>query len=1130
MKRKLTTVAAALAVVFPMSAVALGLGDIHLHSSLNEPLKADIELLSVKPGEVADIKVALAGSADFDRAGVDRAFWLSQLRFKVVEQGAGKATIKITTFQPVREPFMNFLIELDWAKGRLLREYTLLLDPPVYSAAVAARVQQPVAAPAPKPAPQIRMETAQQAPAPPKAPPQPVAPGQAVEASPRPVSPSAPEEPAMVMAEPKAVAEPAPPMTAREVKPLSSASKSEPEPEAAEPFSKAAVAKRPVPSVARDPSKPLMRPYSYGPTAPSDTLWSIANRARPDAVTNNQMMLALFRANPGAFATENLNSLKVGSVLRIPKQVAIEAAGRADALAEVKRQHALWEEYRGQVVATAEEAPTGAVADDAFFEDLDEALSGDEEEVAEGSSQALTDDARLKLVSAGAGEAALGGVSGGQADVAALRTELAVVMEDLDSKRQENEELSSRLQETEGLIADMQRLIQLKDDELAALQSRLAGVEAAQDAMGREAASGPAPEMQEAAQTMDVAAPMEAQPEPMPEVQEPAPVPEPMAALQEPTPAPQPVAPVKEPTPRPKPVLPPPPAAEPESFLDSMMGSLPVDPMMAGGGIGAAVLLTVAGVMLARRRRMAPAAGVPAVADDFLEDEAPALDGWPQEGQPPEPEEVQAVARDADGAMAGADQTMIAGPGEVSLEPAEEEDPLAEVNVYLAYERFDQAEELVRTAIQEHPDRHDCKLKLLEVHHAAKNVEGFRTDAPDLRDAVGEDSPLMEQAVAWWKELAPDSDLFVTADLLDDEFADTVASLRDDDKASVEAARAAAMSDSSPAEPDTSSGDVDFDLGLTTPAGLKGEDWEPPTDTSEVDFVLEAADAEQPSEASENLDFELPAGIGGEDGAAATGDNVIDFDLGLQETAQEEVPAQSETGQEGGLENVASGGEDMSLDFDLSLGEEAAFAASEDSESVGQDGDERVTDGLAFDLDLGAEASVEEPESMPVVEEHSQTMDLPVLETEEVSDLDEAKAAADAFSQTGRLDLELEAEVEEAEVPSEEVAALGVEMETARLDDVVSALDVDLVLDDEEQNDLGLGAEVTEPLGADTEVDLDLGDVSGEIDEVGTKLDLAQAYVDMGDTDGARGILGEVMSEGSDTQKEEAEALLAKLA
>jgi len=1056
-----------------------------------------------------------------------------------VEQGAGKTTIKVTTSKPVREPFLNFLIELDWTKGRLLREYTLLLDPPVYSAAVAARVQQPVAAPAPKPAPKIRMQTARQAPAPPKPRPQPVAPEQSVEPPPKPVAPMVSEEPAVAVTEQEAaaVAESAPQMrAAMEAGPSTSASEAEPEPQMTKPSPKVAAARRPVPPVARDPSKPLMRPYSYGPTAPKDTLWSIANRARPDAVTTNQMMLALFRANPGAFATDNLNSLKVGSVLRIPKQARIEAARRADALAEVKSQHALWEEYRQQVVATAEEAPTGAVADEAFVEDMAEARVGGDEDVAGTGRGAQVDDTRLELLSAGAGEAGLGGVSGGQADVAALRTELAMVMEDLDSKRQENEELSSRLQDTEGLITDLQRLIQLKDDELAALQSRLSGVEAAQDAMGREAASEPAQVMRESAQTMDVAPPVEPQPESIPETP---------VVTQDTMPAPQPVVAVKEPTPRPKPVLPPPPAAEPESFLDSMMGSLPVDPMMAGGGIGAAVLLIVAGVVLARRRRMAPVGGVPAVADDFLDDEEPAIAGWPQ-GQPAEPEPEQAAALDAGVAVAGADQTMIAAPGEVSLEPDEEEDPLAEVNVYLAYERFDQAEELVRTAIEEHPERDECKLKLLEVHHAAKDIDGFRADAPALRDAAGDDSTMMAQALAWWQELAPDSDLFASANVLDEEFSETVASLRDDDKVSFDAAREAAMDASSAEDADIvagaglaaagdAEGGVDFDLGLTAPAGLDGEGFEPPTDTGEVDFILEAGEPTQAGEASEDLDFELPVEMGGEDQAAgAAGENVIDFDLGLQESAQEEVTGEIEVRQEGALDNAVPGGEDVSLDFDLSLGEEAAVAASEESEPVSLEAepevDEQVTDGLAFDLDLGAEPSAEEPESMPVVEEDSESLGMPSLEAEAESVFDEAKAAADAFSQTGRLDLELEADLEEADIPSEDVGTLGSGSETAKLDDVVSALDLDLELDGEEQKVPDLGAEVTEPLGADDEIDLEVGDVSGEIDEVGTKLDLAQAYVDMGDTDGARGILGEVMTEGSDTQKEEAEALLAKLA
>ena len=161
MKRIVAFAAAVLVIALPSGAAALGLGDIVLHSALNEPLDAEIELLSVGRGDVEDINVTLAKSDDFARAGLDRPFWLSKLRFRVQADPDGKARVKVTTRQPIREPFLNFLLEVNWPKGRLLREYTVLLDPPVYSAVASARVAEPVvkAPPKPEPLPPVEIVT-----------------------------------------------------------------------------------------------------------------------------------------------------------------------------------------------------------------------------------------------------------------------------------------------------------------------------------------------------------------------------------------------------------------------------------------------------------------------------------------------------------------------------------------------------------------------------------------------------------------------------------------------------------------------------------------------------------------------------------------------------------------------------------------------------------------------------------------------------------------------------------------------------------------------------------------------------------------------------------------------------------
>ena len=131
MVRKLSLAIALALGVTPFAVNSLGLGDIKTRSGLNQQFQADIELLSVSNEEIGDIRVSLASEEVFAKAGVNRPFFLSQLKFTPVRLPNGKGVVRVTSGEPVREPFLNFLIELNWPKGRLFREFTVLLDPPV---------------------------------------------------------------------------------------------------------------------------------------------------------------------------------------------------------------------------------------------------------------------------------------------------------------------------------------------------------------------------------------------------------------------------------------------------------------------------------------------------------------------------------------------------------------------------------------------------------------------------------------------------------------------------------------------------------------------------------------------------------------------------------------------------------------------------------------------------------------------------------------------------------------------------------------------------------------------------------------------------------------------------------------
>ncbi len=128
-RNMLRLVGATLAAALPASSWGLGLGEITLNSYLNEPLAAEVELLDVQSLTAEDVRVRLATQEAFDRLGVDRAYFLTSINFEVVIEG-GVGKILLTTTKPLLEPYLDFLVETRWPDGRLLREYTVLVDLP----------------------------------------------------------------------------------------------------------------------------------------------------------------------------------------------------------------------------------------------------------------------------------------------------------------------------------------------------------------------------------------------------------------------------------------------------------------------------------------------------------------------------------------------------------------------------------------------------------------------------------------------------------------------------------------------------------------------------------------------------------------------------------------------------------------------------------------------------------------------------------------------------------------------------------------------------------------------------------------------------------------------------------------
>ncbi len=145
LKLRATTLALAAGLTLsglPLVAQAAGLGKVTVLSALGQPLRAEVELSASKE-ELASMKASLASQEAFRAAGLDYATPLLGIKFAIDKRPGGQSVIRLTSDRAINEPFLDMLLELNWSSGRLVREYTFLLDPPE----VAAKAASPVAAP-----------------------------------------------------------------------------------------------------------------------------------------------------------------------------------------------------------------------------------------------------------------------------------------------------------------------------------------------------------------------------------------------------------------------------------------------------------------------------------------------------------------------------------------------------------------------------------------------------------------------------------------------------------------------------------------------------------------------------------------------------------------------------------------------------------------------------------------------------------------------------------------------------------------------------------------------------------------------------------------------------------------------
>ncbi len=1037
-------------------ASALGVGDIALASSLNQPLKAFIPLRDVDGLEAAQLRVELADSQAFRNAGVDRNQFLTALEFFVEVGRDGRGRIVVTTRQPVVEPYLDFVLEVRWPNGRMLREYTVLLDLPVFE------------------------------------------------------SDAAPPRPAQVPAS----------------KPENTSSVERAAPVAREPGGSrgSVVAVPPVPTAAPAASGLRPRPAAQKTELPAsvsegeyrvqhhDTMWQIAARLRPSSyVTTEQTMIALLRKNPDAFIGNNINRVKSGYVLVAPSADEAKALDQNEALKEIRRQASDWRERRSSAVKAAPSASDNAKP---LAPQLD-ATKAAEKQPAAGES---SDEVRFSIGSAG------DSASGEQVDT--LRQRLREEREVLEKVQLENASMASRVREMEKQVDTLQKLIALKNRELAALQSGLAA-QAKPDSDEIELLSAEIAEVESglledqqalaereeaiAAVVAEGAAGGDGMSDGGPTAGSGGGVPQNDSLLADAGAVGELGAESAESADS-APVVNAPAAAKP--WYQTRLYQY------VAGALGALLLLLVALRRRAKQDVEADSAenleDLPPISavDDFanIDVETPAdiasevFDESAAQAPEAAADDSAALDFDFDSLDDSADGSTLGEAWDAESAPQEEpqetlqpqtSDAISEAEIYVAYGRYDQAASLLKSAIANEPDNTQLQLKLLDIYLDTRDQQAFLDGYRQL-EALG-DSAALAQVKESMSAI------------------EGVSHWLDDDRADVEPAAGNALDD------------LDEELSFLDDDGTAFADsGDEPVEPASVDESGAELQAEEFNlELDEDFDLDALAATDAEELTAEfdSADRPVE---GEEATSADEVELEpeAELGQafeaeaEAGSPSPQAASEDFVGDFELDkLDDVDLSSATTDSPLAEESSDSLGAEFSDFDFDLDS-AELESLEGV------SESKDDGVVEKRDDTD---ALDLDDLDSALAELDVEVAGlSLDDADADEQLIDAL-VDADA----DADADADVDAGAEMGDRSDSGeqpldLDELVFDEFSADALSDDEISPLSDN-DDIANKLDLARAFVDMGDGDSARDILSEVLVGGSDEQVVEAKALLDQL-
>jgi pilus assembly protein FimV len=657
---------------------ALALGRVNVLSGLGEPLRAEVEVPDINADEAATLRTSVAGPDAFKAAGLEYNPALSNVQISLQRRANGSSFLRLTSDKPVNEPFVDLILEANWSSGRIVRDYTMLFDPP--------NLRAQAAAPSAITSPALGYTPPAGAPVVPRAAPAPApAPAPYVAASPAPSRAPAPTR------APIARPAPAPKMQAR------------------------------APAPAAAPKQPGSVTVKAGNTASQ-----LAARYKPQGVSLDQMLVAMLSRNPDAFDAGNINRLKKGAVLEMPSAATASGTSQAEARQTITAQSKDFNEFRRSLAQGAPTASTPAAG-----------------RKATGTVQANVEE--RKPAAAAPDKLTL---SKGTVAAAGAASAAKTGKEDAIAKDKQSKDTAARTAELSKNIQDLAKL-GATSTTATAKPSISASTTATNSATGVAVATGaPAPKPT----AVDKPTATSAVPAvPLTVASAPTPITKPTATatvsvasgtVTATTAAPAVVtAPVGDAKPVAK-AAPPAPVPEP-GFVEGLMDS-PVTLPAAGG-----LLALLAGFGFYRMRQRKSASQVDS---SFLESRLQPDSFFGASGG------QRIDTNESAGAGGAGSSSMVYSPSQ--LDAAGDVDPVAEADVYLAYGRDLQAEEILKEALRTNPTRVAVHAKLMEIYAKRRDTKAFESVAKEAYNVTKGEGADWETACTLGREIDPSNPLY----------------------------------------------------------------------------------------------------------------------------------------------------------------------------------------------------------------------------------------------------------------------------------------------------------------------------------------------------------------------------------